>query len=132
MSKDDIPRLSQFLASPYFNTQERLARLGDYLLKFYPDFDAPGLTEEAVFAVIFPEKEFSTHEFNRYASKLYQLVEHFIEIESIEQFKFIIGQSKSEFFYLKNAESLFEKSQKSYGKFLNNLEKPTNASFFYT
>jgi hypothetical protein len=106
--------------------------LGDYLLSFHPDFESPELTEQAAYAIIFPDKEFSMHEFNRYASKLYQLVEHFIEIESIEQFKYIIGQSKSEFFYLKNAESLFEKSQKSFDKFLKKQEKPNSTSFFYT
>jgi hypothetical protein len=28
LSKEDIPRLSRFLASPYFNTQQRLSVLG--------------------------------------------------------------------------------------------------------
>lgn len=127
-----IPRLSKFLASPYFNTLQKLTDLGAYFVQYHPEFEHEDLSEEIAFKLLFPTKPFNSHEFNRYSSKLYKLVERFIEIEAISEFPYIHGQLRSEFLYKARAEKHFEKSQKDFEKFLKKESSPSSANFFYT
>ncbi|MFK7970239.1 MAG: hypothetical protein AB8F95_07725 [Bacteroidia bacterium] len=132
ISPEAVDKLSKFLASPYFNSSQKVTQLGEYFLSFYPNFEGEGLSEEKAFKSMYPDKTFSTHELNRYTSKLFKLTEQFVEFEGLEHFPYIHGQLRSEYYYHIKADSHFEKSQKEYERFLKKQESPSSAIFFYT
>ena len=85
MEESEAARLRKFVTSPYFNEQEELPRLLDFLLGFGPDFTAASLNKRASFAAVFPGQPYDDKKYRYMASNLYQLVEQFWVAEQQKQ-----------------------------------------------
>jgi len=57
LNKKEFRRLGKFLKSPFFNNNERVVSLYEFLRKHHPTFDAPSLAKKQVDKKIFQEKD---------------------------------------------------------------------------
>ena len=67
----------KFTRSPYFNTNENVARLYEYLFKYAPDFDSSRLERKTVFTYLFPDEPYKEIKIQQFASLLVNLIEQF-------------------------------------------------------
>lgn len=84
-SRQELTRFHKLVQSPYFNENERLLLLLEFLLAFEPDFDHPDLGAERAFATLFPDETFDKKVVNRLSSQLYKLAEAFAAQQLFEQ-----------------------------------------------
>lgn len=81
MTDGELQRFRQFVASPYFNKRSELLTLLDYLIRFWPDFDADKLTKAAAYRAVHGDKAYKDKQLRYLMSWLTQLVEQFWLIE---------------------------------------------------
>lgn len=87
LNKKQIKLLRKFLSSPYFNENQKIVDLFEYVIKFKPHYKADALDKRVVFEVFFPDKDFNKNSglpLRRLMSQLMKLIEKFIEQESLE------------------------------------------------
>ncbi|MCB0558970.1 MAG: hypothetical protein H6573_14010 [Lewinellaceae bacterium] len=70
-----------FVASPYFNGNENLTRLGAFLGKYAPDFSSAALTKEKAHQAVFPGTPFDARQMGYLMNYMIQLAEEFISIQ---------------------------------------------------
>ncbi|NUN99721.1 MAG: hypothetical protein HUU01_03805 [Saprospiraceae bacterium] len=76
----------EFVASPFFNKDQELVRLYDYLKQLLSKGLPKAKTaRQAVFAGLYPEKPYDEMQLNRLMSRLLQLAERFVSIWRYEQ-----------------------------------------------
>lgn len=76
----------EFVASPYFNKDQDLMRLCDYLKQQLTKGFPKGKTaRQTVYASLYPEKSYDEMQLNRLMSRLLQLAERFVSIWRFEQ-----------------------------------------------
>ena len=84
LKPDELKRLRQFLASPYFNSGahvDETQRLFERIVAFHADENHPMLTKEVVFQEFYPDKIFQDNAktaLDALASNLFQLVRQFL------------------------------------------------------
>ncbi len=76
----DLDKLEDFLASPYFNKKGEALLLAQYLIKNALN-SSEQISKEAIYAAIFPQKEYENSRLRRVLKHLYMLLEKFISIE---------------------------------------------------
>lgn len=82
LKKTELRTLSQFLRSPYFNTDPNCITLFEILRYYHPHFESKQLSKERIFWRLFPDA--ATYEdvkLRRYFSGLKKLIEQFLVIE---------------------------------------------------
>ena len=77
LTKQEIKSLNKFVHSPYFNTNESIIVLFDYLRKTAPHFPEKKLTKEAIYKHLFPNTKFNLRRLKWLANELTQLIEQF-------------------------------------------------------
>ena len=85
LTKQEIKSLHKFLRSPYFNTNESVVLLFEYLRKTAPHFLEKKLTKEAIYKHLFPKKTFNLRRLKWLANELTQLIEQFWLYEKTKQ-----------------------------------------------
>ncbi len=84
LSNSEIKAVKKFLLSSYFNPKKKCAQLYVYLTRYYPDFDSPKLSKEAVFYKIFPEgRKYEGGNMRRLMSDLSKLIEQFFILQEL-------------------------------------------------
>lgn len=68
----------RYVSSPYFNTNQRLVDLLEYIYKFAPDFTNDKLSIKHAFHHVFKKDPFNERIITRLISKLFKLMEDFI------------------------------------------------------
>lgn len=85
----DLNRLQTFVRSPYFNTNDNLMELLDYLLLFAPKFQSDSLTIHGAYIYIFKDNKSidsdETSVITKLNSKLLSLILRFMENEAFGQ-----------------------------------------------
>ena len=108
-NKYEINRLKKFLNSPYFNSDDRIVCLFEFIIKEISKGKTQNLTKEKIWKQINPSKKFDDVRYRKYCSDLLKLIEGFLAQESFEQdsnlkySKLIqsVGQKKIEFIFSK-------------------------------
>ncbi len=86
-----LERLLLFLKSPYFNTNQHLIALMEYLLPFAPKFNHPSLSYQNAYTFIFKSSlplPDAKEAITKLSSKLLKLGEHYLEHESLSEHPF--------------------------------------------
>lgn len=79
LESSELRKFRKFIASEYYNTNEKVLRLFDFLRKHHPAFDSPRLKKEAVIKKLFPEfKKGAVKKFSYVTSDLFKLLEDFL------------------------------------------------------
>lgn len=80
----EINGMEHFLRSPYFNEDEAVIHLFQYLKDFYPDFSAPELKKKRVFSQVFPGQAYDDKQLRYLISDLNKLLERFLAFQKVE------------------------------------------------
>lgn len=83
LTENELNSFKQFLYSPYFNKNQKIIKLFEYLIKFYPDFENEELTKENLFKLLFPQKNYKDNEIRRNLSDLLSLGKNFLVHERL-------------------------------------------------
>ena len=81
LEKAEIRRFKEFVYSPYWNKNESLRQLCDFIIKFHGKFEQEKFCEKEAFKVIKPNQPFKEKVIPKLLSKLYKLFENFIITE---------------------------------------------------
>ncbi|MBS1493957.1 MAG: hypothetical protein JST55_10620 [Bacteroidetes bacterium] len=84
-TKDELSRFTHFVDSPYFNKQNHVKVLLDYLSSLYPEFPDNDLAKEKIFAKIYPGEKFVESRIRNFCSDLKLLAEKFMMIELLQK-----------------------------------------------
>lgn len=83
LSTVELNRLEKFLASPFFNTNERLLQLFIFLKDYAPAFDSQKIDLKKLFDFLLPAQKFDKQSIVRLNSQLFKLVETFISHQKL-------------------------------------------------
>jgi hypothetical protein len=129
LSRKEFIRFGQFVSSPFFNTNESLVKLYEYINRYYPEFNSPELHKEKVFMQIYRGTLYNDGNMRNLISDLYKLLETFlIEINSETD----IQQNRNKLLYElhnRKMDKIFSGTLEKYERNLND-EKNINMSFF--
>jgi hypothetical protein len=110
LSKDEIKRFSDFVASPFFNKKEAPFKLLNVYKKYHPDFNSNQFTKEKVFEKIFVDKKYSDELFRNLNSDLLLLAENFLSQLHIQNDAFAIKMNLLSELNRRNFLSIFGKN----------------------
>jgi len=77
-SEDEIRRFSEFLRSPYFNKNTRVAGLFDELKKDYPSFESKSILKERIYGKLYKGKPYNEQVMKNLNSELFRLLREFL------------------------------------------------------
>lgn len=83
-SSDEIRDFKDFISIPFFNKEKVLRDLAEYILKYHPDYDSPGLDKEMVYSHLFPAKKYSDGTMRNIISDFLSLAEEFLIIKNLK------------------------------------------------
>lgn len=81
----ELRQFKEFVASPYFNKNERLIPFVEYLAACAPDFATDDLDKERIYARVFPGEAFDGKQLAYLMNYLLKLAEHFLCIQQYER-----------------------------------------------
>lgn len=81
----ELKQFSDFVASPYFNTNEDLIRFWEYLVRWAPEFPKGKIKKEKVFKAIYPDQSFDAKQMGYLMNYLLKLGERFLGMQHYEQ-----------------------------------------------
>jgi hypothetical protein len=81
-SEDEMKRFSDFISSPYFNSNQSPVRLFNALKKYYPDFDSSGVTKETLYKKLFEGEKYNDQVMRNLSSQLLKLSKEFLSYEA--------------------------------------------------
>ena len=83
--RPELFRLKQFVESPYFNKNQEVIQLYEYLRVYAPHFPNRKIRKENVYHKIFPGRDFDRQHLNHLMNYLLKLVERFLSIEKFSE-----------------------------------------------
>ena len=83
LSKTELKRFGDFIASPYFNSIENLNRIYSIVADTFPEFSSKKLEIEAMHKKLFPGKEFKAKAILNLYSEFGKILKKFIAYEHI-------------------------------------------------
>ncbi len=125
-----LKRLEKFLLSPYFNDNEHVLALFQYIVRFAPEYDDERLSKKNIFCSLFAGKPYKDIKIRQLMTELFKLVEKFIAHSSLEQSEIQKHLLLLDFYLDMNLPKYFQASLRSAQKV--QLKRVTkNAPFHY-
>lgn len=87
-SPKEIKEFGDFVNSPFFNKNESVIRLFEYLRKLYPDFESEKLNKEYVYEKLFPKTEYNDGFMRTIMFNLSNLAEDFLAYRGFKSKQF--------------------------------------------
>ena len=101
--------LHKFLKSPFYNSNQKVLRLFEYIKKYYPDLGSPKLVKEITFQYLFPKEKFSPQKMRKLMHELATLVEDFMVAQHFQKNEFERKKILTKELGQRNLYGLFEK-----------------------
>ncbi|MBC8047266.1 MAG: hypothetical protein H7Y00_10750 [Fimbriimonadaceae bacterium] len=108
-SAKEIKLFADFIHSPYFNKNEKVMKLADVIIKYYPAFEKKLPTEEKLFAAVFKNEQYDYFKFRNYTSDILELALDFLKTEKLQEQKIAGNISKLENLRIHNQDKIYEK-----------------------
>lgn len=102
--------LHKFLKSPFYNSNQRVLRLFEYIKKYYPDLASPKLVKEITFQYLFPKEKFTPQKMRKLMHELATLVEDFMVAQHFQKNPFARKKILTKELGQRNVYGLFEKN----------------------
>ena len=119
-SKEELRNFGKMVEAPFFTKRKKVRALFDVLAGYYPDFDSPHLTDEKVYAKIFPGQKYNITVLRKLSSELYKLSEEYLIRIGLEKNFFL----KSIFLLQEQTERKLEKNFfREYEKLREEIDK---------
>lgn len=131
MEREELKDFSKFIESPFFNKDEKVIKLFDYLKKYHPVFETKKLDREYISAKLFPEwKGGNAYKKLSYImSSLSQLADDFFVWREIEQDKSEHYQFMLKAYKRRKGDWFFESTAEEFQKYLE--KKPERGTDYY-
>jgi hypothetical protein len=85
LSNEELKKFKKFVRSPFFNTNEQLVQLFDYIYKYAPKWDSRMFSKHIVYRELFPDsKDFDPKKISNLMSELSILFESFLVQMEVE------------------------------------------------
>jgi len=98
----EIKRLSEFIRSPFFNKNDVVISLFDYIVKSMKSSDETDLEKRSVWKIIFPGEKYNDLKLRSLTSELKRLIENFLTVISGDENETRKKISLTEFFEQRN------------------------------
>ena len=130
LTTKELKEFGEYIRSPFFNKNESVIKLFDYLRKQYPQFAEEKIQKEIVYNTIFPSIEFNDGFIRTLMFELASLAEDFLSYIRYKSFYFVDKQFLLYELNNRQLDRLFEKNMKIVSRKLEELEiKDTD--YFY-
>ena len=80
-----MKRFTDFISSPYFNTNKSLLRLVNLLKKYHPSFPTDKISKEKLYGKLFSGVSYNDQVMRNLSSQLLKLAKEFISFESFNR-----------------------------------------------
>ncbi|MCB0851460.1 MAG: hypothetical protein KDD63_04395 [Bacteroidetes bacterium] len=126
---DEMRWLAKWVRSPYYNSNEYVIYLFDYIRKYGPEFTSNKLEKHKVYENLFPGKLYDDQRLRVLMFRLADLVEDFIVAERLKKDSF----QKQRLLYAELGErNLYDQFDKKKQELLNQLDKaPYRDEYYY-
>src|SRR5438552_1897987 len=74
----EMKEFGEFASSPFFNKNENVIKLFEYVRKYYPDFENKKLEKENAFSKIFPKQKYNDGYMRTLMFRLQNLAEEYL------------------------------------------------------
>lgn len=85
LTKDELKKLSRFLSSPYFNTNDKVLKLYKDIVRFYPAFTGSKLSKESIYKRIYDNGVYNDSTMRNLLFRFEQLIKSFLQIENFSR-----------------------------------------------
>ena len=131
LKKEELPQFSDFLASPYFNRDENVTKLWNYIKNYYPDFPEEYIKKEVVFANLYPQETFDGKRLAYLMNYLLKQGESYFQIKALQD-----DQPRKEYyllrqFYQRDLNKHFLANYKKVERKLLDVEKENLDTYYY-
>jgi len=82
--KNEIKQFEVFLASPYFNTSDKILNFYRILVQYYPTFDSPKLDKEKIYQELHKKPGFNVQTMRELSSDLFKLAKEYISQQQMK------------------------------------------------
>ena len=130
LQQEELKELARWLRSPWCNSQKKLADLFTVLQKYYPDFDSPKLSKEALFKKLYPQKTYDVKWMRNLLSALTIEVERFLQHQALERNSYLQQQLLLQTFQERHQTQWFQKRSHQLIESLKQKEGKDSSDFF--
>ena len=88
LTSSELKEFGDYVRSPFFNKNEGVIKLFDYLKRHHPDFDQMNFEKEFVYKKLFPSVEYDDAFMRKLMFNLAKLVEDFLSYKFYSNDKF--------------------------------------------
>lgn len=121
-----------FVSSPYFNTNESVILLFEFIRKQYPEFPDDKIEKEYVYSRVFNGTKYNDGFMRKVMHSLFQLAEKYISIQGFTGNSQAVNDMLLQQYYLRNCFSLFLKTWKNILPADNNSGLMSSEQFYYS
>lgn len=131
LKREELRDFSKFLDSPYYNANEKVVKLYDYLKLYHPIFESADLERAHVARQVFPEWKANTYKkLSHVMSNLSQLLERFFALREREDDELDYYQSLLKAYKKRNGDWFFNHTAEELEKQLGQLNE-RNTNYYY-
>ncbi|MEM7373853.1 MAG: hypothetical protein AAF587_34840 [Bacteroidota bacterium] len=116
---EEMRWMSKFVRSPFYNSNEKVVELFDYIRKYYPNFGSPKLEKEKVFDALFPSIPFDDQRLRLLMFRLSEVAEQFLVANRLRQQPFLYQKHLIDELESRSLDSMYEKKSKQLSAQLN-------------
>lgn len=131
LNGNEMRRLGEFVRSPYFNKNEEVTALYDYLASVGSGFPAVKIQKEKVFSKLFPGQKFDARKMGYLMNYLHQAVEEFLLVEYYRNEDVIRHYHAMQVFSFRKLEKHYLHFQRKLRRSLD-VESTSGSRHFYT
>jgi hypothetical protein len=129
-SQKEFKEFGEFVHSSFFNKNQSVIKLYDYLRKVYPDFEYDLLQKQYVYDILFPNVEYNDGFMRTIIFNLYSLAEEYLSYIRYKRFPFIVKRNLLYELNERKLDKQIERKLKEIKKELN-AEKMIDSDYFY-
>ncbi len=108
-SKEDIKKFRDYLNSPFFNKSDKLIKLYESLIVFYPEFNSKHLNEKRIFKLVNPGLAFNISTLRNLLYDLSNAAHNYLAVINFSEKKFEVNDCLREELFKRNLKKLLEK-----------------------
>ncbi|MBZ0203867.1 MAG: hypothetical protein K8I03_12685 [Ignavibacteria bacterium] len=122
LTRDELKSFRRFLLSPYFNRSEKVVKLYDNIIKFYPNFDNPKLSKEFLHKKIGTGLAYNEITMRRLLFDLQKLSEKFMAQTHFERKTADAGIFLIEELAGRGSSKMFDRNMKETSRLLDSMQ----------
>lgn len=130
-SVKEMREFGEFVRSPYFNKNQGVIKLFDYLKKYYPEFESDKLKKETVYKTIFEESEYNDGFIRTIMHILSSLAEQFLLQQNLECKPEMLQLFLTEELNSRKLEKLLDKSFADSAKAIEKFRNSGSTNYYH-